>query len=491
MSDYLLLAFALPPLITGIIMLALGRSKLGQNNHFLNWLSIIQALIYLGLSLWTISSQQMPLFYLQNQYFIIDNLAIYEVFITSAVFLLAAVYARGYVSGLLANGELDATLLRLFYGTFGLLEMVIVLAFCSNNLALLWIFAELSTLFSAVLVVTLKAQENIIAGLKYVFVTSTAMLFAFAGIIILFALSQQAIEGGSLNLSTLMACAGLLNVKIFTLAFALLFIGFAAKAGAAPFHTWMPTVYIRAPSVVAVVSVTVLNLGVYAILRLYALGYHAGAGDYISKLLFGFGLLGVAVGGLSMITRTNTKKLIAFSGVENTGFLFIAMGLGSPIALFWMLFHMLGYTLVKTLLFFCAGIFHRQYQSNKYFMVHDAFKLQPLASWGLILGSAALIGTPVFPVFLAKWNIMGVLAGKSILLLALLLLGMLLAAVGVVYFFIRVFGQQPGGDITPYHTSSGMKLSVVLTLISIIIIGIYMPSGLAQILSGIVADLGF
>jgi len=66
---------------------------------------------------------------------------------TSAVFLLAAVYARGYVSGLLANGELDATLLRLFYGTFGLLEMVIVLAFCSNNLALLWIFAELSTLF--------------------------------------------------------------------------------------------------------------------------------------------------------------------------------------------------------------------------------------------------------------------------------------------------------------------------------------------------------
>jgi formate hydrogenlyase subunit 3/multisubunit Na+/H+ antiporter MnhD subunit len=102
-----------------------------------------------------------------------------------------------------------------------------------------------------------------------------------------------------------------------------------------------------------------------------------------------------------------------------------------------------------------------------------------------------LIGTPVFPVFLAKWNIMGVLAGKSILLLALLLLGMLLAAVGVVYFFIRVFGQQPGGDITPYHTSSGMKLSVVLTLISIIIIGIYMPSGLAQILSGIVADLGF
>jgi hydrogenase-4 component F len=491
MSAYILLAFALPPLAITLLMLGLSRHRLGQDNRFLNWLSFTQAFIYLALSLWVMLSQQLPVYYLSNQYFVIDSLAIYEVFITSLVFLLAAIYARGYVAGLLVSGELDASLLRLFYGTLGMLELIIILAFFSNNLALLWIFVELSTLFSAVLIVTLKARENIIAALKYVFVASTAMLFAFIGIIILFALSRQAVDGGSLNLSSLLTSAELLDARIFALAFAFLFIGFAAKAGVVPFHTWVPTVYIRAPSVVAVVSGAVLNLGIYAILRLYTIGYHAGANDFISIFMFCFGLLSVAIAALSMIVRTNTKKLIAFSGVENMGFLLIAIGLGSPVALFWALFHKLGYTVLKSLLFFCAGIFHRQYQSNKYFMVQNAFKLQPLASWGLILGSAALIGVPAFPVFLAKWNVMGELAGKSTILLVALLFFVLLAAVGVAYFFIRTFSQESRDDLVPYRVAPGMKLSVVLALGIIIALGLYMPPALYQILTNIVTSLGF
>ncbi len=491
MAPYILLLFILPPLMAGLLMAALGGRRLGRDNRFLSLLAAAQAFICLALSLWVIFGQSLPLFYLSGQPFMIDSLAIFEVFITSLVFLLAAVYARGYVAGLLEAGELDSALLRLFYGTLCLLELVTVLAFFSNNLALLWIFAELSTLFSAVLVVSLKARENIVAALKYVFITSTAMLFAFIGIIVLFALSRQVIDGGSLNLSSLLTSAALLDEKIFTLAFAFLFIGFAAKAGAAPFHTWVPSVYIRAPSVVAVVSVTTLNLALYAILRLYVIGYHAGSGGFISVLLFSFGLLSLAAAGLSMLARTNTKKLIAFAGVENTGFMLIAIGLGSPVAFFWVLFHQLGYTMVKTLLFLCAGIFHRQYQSNKYFMVYSPFKLQPLAAWGLILGAAALAGAPAFPVFLAKWNILSEMAGYSVPLVAAVLALVLLAAVGTAYYFIRVFGQPPADEPTPYQPTAGMKLSVALTLGIIVILGLYMPPALARLLNDIVSGTGF
>jgi hydrogenase-4 component F len=103
MSAYILLAFALPPLAITLLMLGLSRHRLGQDNRFLNWLSFTQAFIYLALSLWVMLSQQLPVYYLSNQYFVIDSLAIYEVFITSLVFLLAAIYARGYVAGLLDN----------------------------------------------------------------------------------------------------------------------------------------------------------------------------------------------------------------------------------------------------------------------------------------------------------------------------------------------------------------------------------------------------
>jgi hydrogenase-4 component F len=241
---------------------------------------------------------------------------------------------------------------------------------------------------------------------------------------------------------------------------------------------------------VAVVSGTVLNLGIYAILRLYAIGHVAGAGAHLMVFLFIFGAFSIAVAAFSMLKRTNTKKIIAFSGVESAGLLLIAIGLGSPVALYWALYYTLGYSLVKSLLFFSAGIFHRQYGSNKYFAAKNAFKLQPLASWGLILGSAAAIGTPVFPIFLAKWNILGALGGRSVIMLMTTLFLLLLAAIGLAYFFIRTFSQDGGGQIPVFHTPLSMTLPIVIALVMMVILGLYVPGWLKDTLARIVTSLG-
>ena len=479
------------PLVLTVLFWALGRHGLGQDNRFLNLFVILQAAIFLVVTTWAFTTLKLPVGFLHGDYFYIDSLALYEILVTNIVFLLAAVYSRGYVSSLVEAGELDGSILRMFYGAFCLLEMVTVLAFASNNLALLWIFAELSTLFSAALIVTLKARENIIAALKYVFVASTAMLFSFIGIIILFAMSRTVITGGSLNWTTLFDAAHNMDPRLFFLAFSFLFLGFAAKAGVAPFHTWVPAAYVRAPSVVAVVSGTVLNLGIYAVLRLYAIGYAAGAGANLRLFLFFFGLFSMAVAGFSMLKRTNTKKIIAFSGVESAALLLIAFGLGSATALYWALFYVLGYSLVKSLLFFSAGIFHRQFQSNKYFAARQALKLQPLASWGLILGSAAAVGTPLFPVFLVKWNILAALGQVSAGMLAGTLFFMLPAVIGLAYYFIRLFRQEPEGEIKAFRTPASMKLPVIVCLTIIVVLGLWVPGGLDDTLGRIVTSLGF
>jgi hydrogenase-4 component F len=96
------------------------------------------------------------------------------------------------------------------------------------------------------------------------------------------------------------------------------------------------------------------------------------------------------------------------------GFLLVGIGLGTPLALFWVLFHILAHALVKTLLFFSAGILHQQYHSNQFEDMKDVFTLQPLAAWGLIIGSMAIIGVPLFPVFLSKLNILTQLADYSL-----------------------------------------------------------------------------
>ncbi|MEN8615442.1 proton-conducting transporter membrane subunit [Dehalogenimonas sp. THU2] len=490
MDSFIIIAFAAPALVIAGLSFFLGRFRPDIDGSVLNTLIIVEAAGYMALSLWLITAE-LPIFLLENGYFFVDTLGAYETVITSTLFLLSAVYARGYLASLLDRGEIDRSLLGLFYGAFALLPLVIVLGFLSNNLALLWIFAELSTLFSVILLVTLKARENITAALKYVFVTSTAMLFAFIGIIILFALSREVFPGGTLNWTELMASAASISPRLYSFAFVFLFIGFAAKAGVVPFHTWLPTVYVRAPSVVAVVSGAVLNLGLYAIFRLYAIGHRAGDDAFLNPLLITFGAASILVAGLALIARTNTKKLIAFSGIEQTGLILLALGLGSPLALFWALFHKAGNALVKALLFFSAGIFHRQYRSNKFFAVTNPFGLQPLAAWGLILGAAAAIGVPMLPVFLAKFNILSIMASQALPLFIGVLAGFLLVAAGFGYYLVRVFSQGAGDPVERYPTPLTMKLPIIAAIMALFAMGLYLPGWLETILDTIVTDLGF
>ncbi|MGI2336546.1 MAG: proton-conducting transporter membrane subunit [Dehalogenimonas sp.] len=490
MDSLIIYAFALPAIVIAVISFYFGRHRVSGDGRALNTLVIAEAVLYLGLASWLLMTDS-PRFLLENHYLFFDTLSGYEAVITSALFLLAAVYARGYIASLLAADEIEGSLLGIFYAAFALLPLVIIMGFLSNNLALLWIFIELSTLFSVVLLVTLKARENITAALKYVFVTSTAMLFAFIGIIILFALSREAIAGGSLNWTELMTVAANLSPRLFSFAFVFLFIGFAAKAGIVPFHTWLPAAYVRAPSVVAVMYGAVINLGLYAVLRTFAIGRNGGDEAFLQPLLIGFGVVSILIGALSIIARTNTKKLIAFSGVEQAGLILLAFGLSTPLALFWALFHKFGNALIKALLFFSAGIFHRQYRSNKYFTVKNPFGLQPLAAWGLIAGSAAAIGVPALPVFLAKFNILTVAASQSILLFLVVLIGFLLTAAGFGYYLIRAFSNDDSEDSVPYQTPSAMKIPIITTLILLFALGLYLPGWLESVLNNIVTDLGW
>jgi hydrogenase-4 component F len=367
-----------------------------------------------------------------------------------------------------------------------------VFAFYCNNLALFWILLELTTILSAVLIVTLNAKENIVAALKYVFTASTAMLFSIIGLIILFALTKQATGVGTLNWDVLMQQAASMSPRLFTFAFVFIFIGFAAKAGIVPFHTWLPQAHAKAPSVISVLlSAVLLNIGIFGVLRLYAVAHQTAAWHDVSLILIGFGVLTIAVAALSMLPRGNVKKLVAFSSIEHMGFLLVGIGLGTPLALFWVLFHILAHALVKTLLFFSAGILHQQYHSNQFEDMKDVFTLQPLAAWGLIVGSMAIIGVPIFPVFLSKLNILTELADYSLPVLFIILLCFLIVAAAFAVILIRTIPQTGEIKHEPYRVSVSMKLPIMFLFAGIVILGVYFPGGLHNMLVGIVNSLGF
>lgn len=481
-------------LLTGIVVLILMLIRFPESEkraNYLNGLSIVHTSAYLAITITALITISLPS-YFANRYFFMDSFALYETLIACSVFFLSSFYSRGYVRRLMQSGEIEVRELRVFYAAYNLLLTVVVFSFYCNNLALFWILLELTTVLSAILIVTLNAKENIVAALKYLFTASTAMLFSVIGLILLFAMTKNNTGDGNLNWDILQQQGNALPPTLFTFAFIFIFIGFAAKAGIVPFHTWLPQAHAKAPSVISVLlSSVLLNVGIYGILKLYAIAHLNPSWHTISIILIVFGCLTVAVAAFSMLPRGNLKKLIAFSSIEHMGFILLGIGIGTPLILFWVLFHTLAHALVKTLLFFSAGILHEQYHSNMFEDMRDIIKLQPLASWGLLLGCLAITGLPLFPVFISKLNILMQIAAYSLPLLCVILLLFLLVAGAFTTILIRTFMQKADHEYESYPAAMSMKVPLAVLIIGIFVMGVFFPIGLQNLLNNIVFSLGF
>jgi hydrogenase-4 component F len=338
----------------------------------------------------------------------------------------------------------------------------------------------------------LNAPKNIGAALKYIFITSTCMLFSFVGLILIFALTEKSLGVGTLNWNSLMTVASTLSPTILFAAFIFTFAGFAAKSGIVPFHAWLPTGYSKAPAPVsAILSGSVSSVGIYGILRMYAVVSQTTSINKISLLLIAFGVFSMIVAALTMLSQVNLKKAIAYLSVESMGFLLVAIGIGTPLAVFWMLFYLLAHALTKSSLFLSAGLLHHQFDGVRLAQIKNAIKLQPFASWSLILGGVAIIGMPLSAVFIAKLGILTQSAEFSPFLTVILLFTFLFVAAALGVFLIKLLTRKEPGENKQYNAPLTMKLPIVVLLLTVFVLGIFIPQQLTDLLTSIVKELHF
>jgi hydrogenase-4 component F len=462
-----------------------------KSPKIMNLFAVALSAGFLVLALSSLGLVEIPSYTGGGGYFFIDHLGVYEVIISAAVFLAATVYARGYIEGSIKMGEMDHSNLKLFYVALELLLVNITFTFFANNLALFWILAELTTAFSAILIVMLNAPKNIGAALKYIFITSTCMLFSFIGLILVFALTEHSTGIGTLNWTTLMTIASTLSPTIIFASFIFTFAGFAAKTGIVPFHAWLPTGYSKASGPVsAILSGSVSSVGIYGIIRMYSVASQTANVSKISLLLIAFGLLSMVVAALTMISQVNLKKVIAYSSVESMGFLLVAIGIGTPLAIFWMLFYILAHAFTKASLFFSAGIIRHQFNGVRMELIKNAIKLQPFASWSLTLGGVAIIGMPLSAIFIPKLGILIQSTELSPFLTIGLLFIFLFVSAALGIFFMKILTRKEPGETKQYHAPLSMKVPIIALLVTVFVLGIYFPQQLSDLLSSIVIELG-
>lgn len=296
------------------------------------------------------------------------------------------------------------------------------LAVLSDNLGVMWVAVEATTIATAFLVGQRGTRKAIEAAWKYVVLGSVGVAIAFLGIVLIYAANPA----GSATLSwiALTSSDHGLNPSVARLGIALAVLGFATKAGLAPMHSWLPDAHSQAPAPVSgLMSGVLLSVAMYAIVRVQALtGLYSGAGLVRGLLLTG-GMLSLAVAAALMLTQRDYKRLLAYSSIEHMGIIALGVGSGSTLGLAAALLHVLGHGVVKAAMFVVAGRILTATGSSRIEDVSGLLKTRPDLGWPFLAGAAALLGFPPFVTFFTEVAILVALAVSG--------LGWVAAAAGV------------------------------------------------------------
>jgi hydrogenase-4 component F len=360
-----------------------------------------------------------------------------------------------------------------------------------DSLGLMWIAVEGTTLISAFLVGFYKKGEAIEASWKYLIICSVGITLALLGIVLLYASSMAALGEGAdtLDWSALRAVADQLDPALVKVAFIFIVVGLGTKAGLAPMHTWLPDAHSQSPTPIsALLSAVLLNCAMYGVLRVHILAQAAVPG-FSSSLLTFFGLLSVAIATAFLLTSRDLKRFLAFSSVEHMGIIALGFGIGGPLAVLGALFHVVAHSLTKTLMFFGAGNVIQRYRTREMREIKGVGRTMPATASLLVLGGAAIAGSPPFAIFIGELLITaGALASGEYLVAGLFIALMAIIFAAMTYRVLGMVSGRPQEGVPAGELGTLRLMPMLVLAAAIIVLGVLLPSALGDAL-GSVAEL--
>ena len=412
-----------------------------------------------------------------------DGLSALIALLITAVGTSAALFSWGYM----AHSTQKPRALRLYYVNFNLFLFAMLAVPLLAEPNLVWIAVELTTLFSVLLVSFADTHDALEAAWKYAVLTLSGAAIALFGFLLLFWAWQTA-GGGPYSWATLRAAAGAMPPRLLQAAFLLILVGFGAKVGLVPLHTWLPDAHSQAPTpVCALLSGVETSAVLYVILRLLPLLGPASQGR---AWALAFGLLSAGVASFLLLRVRDYKRLFAFSTVEQMGIVLAAAGLGSGAASYAALLQIVAHALGKSFCFYAAGSAALLSGTTKIAGVRGLLRSSPLGGSALLLGGLAIAGAPPLALFLSEFSILKAgLSGGQYLAVALLTLFIAVAFFGILRLILpMVFGKP-----LPQSVNRRLPRSVVLTLLlaalPLFVLGVYLPEQLSALLRAAAATL--
>lgn len=328
-------------------------------------------------------------------YFQVDGLSKLFSVLTACIWLAAGVFALRYMEH---EGRE-----RGFFSVYLLVLAILMALDYAGSLVTFYIFYELVTLTSFLLVIHARTHEAIMAGLKYLFYSVAGAFMALLGVFFLFhACTDLTFTPGGVLPETFLPG----DRERLMVALAFLLLGFSAKAGMFPLHGWLPAAHPVAPAPAsAVLSGIITKAGVLGLVRVlyYIVGPDFLRGTWVQYVYLGLALTTVLMGSMMAYLEPVLKKRLAYSTVSQVSYVLFGIGLMHPVGLVGALSHVVFHAVIKCGLFLAAGAFIFQTGRTRVADLRGVGKNMPVTLWGFALCSLALVGIPPASGFFSKW----------------------------------------------------------------------------------------
>ncbi len=391
-----------------------GLLFINRNTVFNYILVILYGILQTGFSIYAC-------FHYKNtflEYFSFDSLGLLLLVTLSIVTIPALIHSYLYIKRHNESQQSRA----IYFSAIVILLTSISAAYLANNIAVIWIFTEMTTLSASMLIYHHRSKLALEGTWKYVFICAISITFVFIGILFL-SLSLQHAGSTDLSFANLMAHKDQLNTFWLKLAFLFIFTGFTAKLGLVPMYTAGIDAKDKAPAPAGALLASVLmNLGFVGIYRFYAVIAHTSLFHWANLIIFIAAFLSIFVATVYMTKVINIKRMLAYSGIEHMGIVMLGIAAGG-IGYYAAILHIVLHTFVKSSIFFQYNQLYRTFQSKSIQHVGNYFKYNPTGAIVLLIGFISATAMPPSGLFVSEFLIFkSLFDGNYIILLILVLL---------------------------------------------------------------------
>ena len=415
-----------------------------------------------------------------------DGVGTFFLCLASVMWVLVGIYAQKY------KKHMQKT--KRFFLFYVLTYIMLAGLTQAANYLTMYLCFEFMTLLSVPLVLHDGTPEANSAAKKYLFysifgATLGLLGMFFAGV---YGTSLSFAAGGVLDPSRIAGHEGAILVVAF-----LSVVGFGAKAGLFPLHTWLPTAHPVAPAPAsALLSGVITKAGVLCIIRLIyqVWGVSFLAGTWVQTAWICMALATVFMGSMMAYGEDLLKKRFAFSTVSQVSYVLFGIFTMNELSLQGALLHAAYHSIIKDALFLVAGAVIFCTHKTNVSQLGGLGKKMPITYACFTICSLGLIGIPPFAGFLSKWYLaQGSLAqglpvlswlGPAILLLSALLTAGYLLPITIAGYFPGEGAKEADG-----HEADMLMLAPMLILAAaVVVLGIF-AQPLAQALLDVAKGL--